>query len=532
MRIMTFALFILFYSCICNENFLKLEINQTIEGNINNYFYFKVEQENEFIQIKYYESFPGNVYIKPYKSVNETEIFNNPPTINDRPLNNFKYYYFDESKLYSYFYLPKNESIKMICFKFSVNSAFNLNIAFKRGQLFLVDESQELKLNNVFLNAYYINETILYRAGDSFGYYSKDNTFKIIKGVNSDSKSTTLESNIYLITPNSNLNIIRFIILEDINISINFDIKKFQKELYKVFYWTNNAISFQVTKEDCQKTIIGLENVPSSRNEPSVIDYLRAYGDLNMYLSRNVGKSSNFNELINSANENILNYVITNKDYNFYKLNCTEDSYLTIFSKYTDANEYNLNILSTIVTYLTKGRTLKYNFKVKTSEDFYFNITILNKDINLKEGDLNIKTDTRNIAITEKDIIFHHNPGETFFMFDNKNYDLMLKIDFGEKPSFNYIFSEVHTNKQIYEYNSYQIAYKPKIIEPISGYKTLYHTFNAINIYPNGINGLFLTQETTRSNIIKEEETESLELNLDNEVLKKYIMRKTLLILF
>ena len=77
MRIMSFVLFLLFYSCICNENFLKLEVNQTVEGNLNNYFYFKVEQENEFIQIKYYESFPGNVYIKPYKSVNETEIFNN-----------------------------------------------------------------------------------------------------------------------------------------------------------------------------------------------------------------------------------------------------------------------------------------------------------------------------------------------------------------------------------------------------------------------------------------------------------------------
>ena len=529
---MTFTLILLFYSCICKENFLKLEINQTTEGIINNYFYFKVEQENEFIQIKYYDSFSGYVFIKPYESDNETEIFNNPPDNSDKA-ERFKYYYFDESKLYSYFYLPKNESIKMICFRLIYYYHKNPTVYLKRGQLFFIDESQQLKLNNIFLNAYFINEDTLFRTGDSFGYYSKDKTFKIIEGFNSKAKSTTLESNIYLIPSNNNINIARMIILEDINILIQIEIKRFPKELYKVFYWTNNVTSFRVTKEDCQKTIIGLENVPASRNEPSVIDYLKAYGDLNMYLSRNIGKSSNFNELINSANENIFDYVVTNKNANFYKINCNEDSYLTIISSYANDNEYDIFNLSTIVTYLTKRRTLKYNFKVKTSEDLDLNIKILNKDFNFKEGDLYISTDNRNISITEKDIIFQHIAGETFFMFDNKNYNLVLKISFEEEPSFNYFFNETYMNKEFNEFNNFEIVIKPKILEYIFGYKNVNHVFKFTSkYYSNGISGLFLTKEGLRNNIIKDEKIEqTFQLKLDQEILINY-NKKILIILF
>ena len=62
---------------------------------------------------------------------------------------------------------------------------------------------------------------------------------------------------------------------------------------------------------------------------PSVIDYIQAYGDANMYLSRNVGRAFTFGEIIDAANESIYDNIITNKNYNLYVLKCTEDSYLS-----------------------------------------------------------------------------------------------------------------------------------------------------------------------------------------------------------
>ena len=54
MKMIGFALLLLFYSSLCKNQFVKLGINETIVGNTDDFYYFKVEQENEFIQIRYH----------------------------------------------------------------------------------------------------------------------------------------------------------------------------------------------------------------------------------------------------------------------------------------------------------------------------------------------------------------------------------------------------------------------------------------------------------------------------------------------
>ena len=520
MKMIGFALLLLFYSSLCKNQFVKLGINETFVGNTDDFYYFKVEQENEFIQIRYHIKTSYYSYIKGYESDDENEIFKSPPTSEDNQKRNFKYYFYDGSE-YSYFYLPKTENIKMICFGFFHS---NLELSFKRGQLFLVQESQHLELNDVFLNAYYSNENTLLQTRDSFGYYSNDTNFKVMTGVSSDDSCSTVSSSLHIVSPNSNTDVVKMIILENIKTLVHLDIKKLPRELYTIYTWISKGVSLQVKKEYCNTTILALEYVEADRNVPSVIDYIRAYGDANMYLSRNVGRAFTFGEIIDAANESIYDNIITNKNYNLYVLKCTEDSYLSIFSNYASESEYDLKALSTIVTYLTKGKTLKYNILVKKLEDFDFNITILNKDINLKEGDLNISTNNRNIAITEKYIVFHHNAGETFLMFDNKNYDLMLKIDFGERPEYKYRYSDTQVNKEIADYTNYEIAYFLKKFEQISGYKKLEHFFHAstYDYYDSAISGLFLTQNNTKYNIIKDKSSSAAQLSLDNEILLNY----------
>ena len=148
MKIINFILLLLFYSCNCLDQLVKLEINKTIDGNSGDYFYFKVEQENEFIQIKYLQSAKYFPCMKAYESDNEAEITKSPPTREDDHTNQFKYYYYDGS-VYTYFYFPKTDKIKIICFGF-FRQSYIYNLSFKRGQLFLVHESQHIELNDVF----------------------------------------------------------------------------------------------------------------------------------------------------------------------------------------------------------------------------------------------------------------------------------------------------------------------------------------------------------------------------------------------
>ena len=93
MKIINFILLLLFYSCNCLDQLVKLEINKTIDGNSGDYFYFKVEQENEFIQIKYLQSAKYFPCMKAYESDNEAEITKSPPTREDDHTNQFKYYF-------------------------------------------------------------------------------------------------------------------------------------------------------------------------------------------------------------------------------------------------------------------------------------------------------------------------------------------------------------------------------------------------------------------------------------------------------
>ena len=356
------------------------------------------------------------------------------------------------------------------------------------------------------------------KSGDSIGFYSENKEFLYVNGISTT--CSTIKSHLYFVTPSSD-NYNAFIIIDTIDSPIHLLLKIFPRDQYKVYSWSSKAFYFDISKEDCKKTIIGIEHVEKNRNENATLDFIKGYGDINIYLSYDVGKNYTFDELINSAKASIFHYIITNRDVNFYNIKCSLDSYLRIESVYAQNDEYYLDNLPMIITYLEKERTLKYIFRVKVNEEFDFIIKVPNIN-NLEEGDINIISDTKNISMVEKSIYFHHDVGETFFMIENIKNNIILNITLEVNMTFKYIFNDTMGKTKITDKSELHILVKPKIIEPITIYKQIFHNVYTISsITYNYANKIYISQDYIRK-YIKHLASNSAKLILDNEIAKNH----------
>ena len=174
--------------------------------------------------------------------------------------------------------------------------------------------------------------------------------------------------------------------------------------------------------------------------------------------------------------------------------------------------------LPMIITYIDKGKTVKYNFKIKIDKEFDFIITVLNKN-SLEEGDVNILSESKNIPMIEKSITFRHEINETYFTIVNKNHNLIFNLTLEINMQYKYIYKDIFNKLSFRENDFFDFLIQPKLIESIQGYKQITHIVNAgINNYYESVNGLFVTQEYLREHITTIGATSS-HLTLDNEVI-------------
>ena len=286
--------------------------------------------------------------------------------------------------------------------------------------------------------------------------------------------ATHLEKTLFLILPEE-IYSSQFVFLENKNGPVHLSIKRFDPELYKIF-WIGTIRSFSMSKEECKKSILGIHY--ESKNRNITIDYLKGYGDLNMYISRSINKSLNFDELLmNSEKENIFDYITVNQDVSFFTFNCSTDSYLTI-----DLNHQQyITSLSGLIYYIEKGRTQRFTLFKNVSYEFDYNITIINKfDNQLEDGDVIINSASQSISMIEKSILFHHNKGEDYLEIQNLKYDLIFNISIQLEIKFNYYFNDTFTNLTISGEQMSRMLIKPKILETaIPRYIKLYHNIHA-----------------------------------------------------
>ena len=354
-------LFIFFYFSFTNsidsEYFKKLEINQTLVTYLGYYIYFEPKKDYIFIKINLNINLKYHViYSRYYDTDNLTEIMQNPPSSNNFNISN---YYLDKRNNFAYINYPQDSNATTICFLIStIELVYYAKIEIKRGNYFEFKDDKELDFEKVFLNVYHINRTDL-KSDEYIGFYSKNN---ILTYVNAISQTATFfTETLFLILP-SKQDDQAFILLENKDEPVHLSIKRFNPEFYKIFTWTQRMRSFYIEKDECQKTILGIYYEEYNRN--STIDYLKGYGDINMYFSHNIGKSLSFDELItNSEKESIFDYIITNKNVNFFIFNCSMDSYLTI-NIVNSINNYYISNLPGMINYIEKGNKRQFTLTI------------------------------------------------------------------------------------------------------------------------------------------------------------------------
>jgi len=329
--------------------------------------------------------------------------------------------------------------------------------------------------------------------------------------------ATHLEKTLFLILPEE-IYSSQFVFLENKNGPVHLSIKRFDPELYKIF-WIGTIRSFSMSKEECKKSILGIHY--ESKNRNITIDYLKGYGDLNMYISRSINKSLNFDELLmNSEKENIFDYITVNQDVSFFTFNCSTDSYLTI-----DLNHQQyITSLSGLIYYIEKGRTQRFTLFKNVSYEFDYNITIINKfDNQLEDGDVIINSVSQSISMIEKSILFHHNKGEDYLEIQNLKYDLIFNISIQLEIKFNYYFNDTFTNLTISGEQMSRMLIKPKILETaIPRYIKLYHNIHAKCRY-NSIYFVILSLNYLRD-FVDCSYKEEIQFSLDNEVVKNHFI--------
>ena len=514
----TFLLFVLFFSFSeCEEiYFVNLKINETLElSSFLSYIYFIPEAYNEFIQIKIKNINFNNleIYSRYYDTDNITYMKNNLPTIHEKNDTKYSMNSNHEHIIINY---SKNLNIKLICFRLITDDLnTNTNIEVKRGRLFEIMENKELELSNVFLNVYYIDRIKLKKSNDYLAFYSKNISFSYIETTSDLYSFTKYENNLFIITPseyNNQLNneIINeaFIIIEDKD-EIHLSIKLFEHEKYKIFSWKETPISFDLVKKDCDKTIIGIEYNENNRN--AGIDYLKAYGDVNMFISYDIGKSLTIDELIDSSKTNIFDNVITNKDTNFYTFNCTMDSFLTINYIYS-STEINIDSLPGKVIFIEKGITKKITLKIHIEDEYNIVIYIKNVD-NIHAGDVFIKSESQSFSLNNKKINLLHKAGENYFQIMNLKYDIIFNITLEIDMKFEHIYKEPFSDSIL---PNKDILIQPETIISFPGYNKLYHS-----TYANGnsnIFGIYIRKDFLRHYITNSGSNE-VSLNLDNDII-------------
>lgn len=518
----------------CKVILYRIELNQTLRIDVSYYafVYFYPKQDNEFVQIRFGVPYKNDIYIKYYDYQYEDEILENEPLYSNNNNDDLKFYYKHENKNIVFINFKVKENVKAIGFSFN-QYPFDSYIEFKRGQLINIEESHELQLDKVFLNVYLINKDYLKRSGNTLGFYSSNKTFSINVGTYSNyltkykgNTTVNYDENIFFSKPDKDDKSVYFIILENINTPTHLSIKLFEKEKYKLFYMSNGAIYFQLSKEDCQKTLLGYESF-SSNYFYTAYDFLKGYGDIDIYLSKSLGKALNFDELIQSSNKSIFDYININK-VNFFTIKCSEDSFLAIQHIQAKSGLYNKNYIYSqipFVTYILKNSALNNTFETRIEEDFNFTLTILNNsNINLNEGDLYLQTNTQNISITNNYISLHHYPGENYLLFDNRKNDLIIKInfDFDVTTSFDYYYNDTFDEKIYQKDYPFQVLIKPKEYISIPGFINYHHHISSYSSsYEKTITGLALRKEYLRKNIISEQST-SFEFDIDNDIIERY----------
>jgi len=515
-----FLIFLLICKSSWAEDLIKLELDSSyVVNTLSNYYYFEPKEGYNFIQIKF-ESYLLDffMYHRFYEHKNLDEIKKNLPTYRNYEKAN---YYFDDTQYYAIAYYKYNPNIRTICFETSSNYDifYSKKVEIKVGHTFDIKENKEYYFDNVFLNVFPINRTELSITGDSIGFYSEN---KELTSVNAFSKSCSkVKGHLFLVTPSTD-EYYTFIIIDSIDSPIHLQVKIFPDAQYKIYSWTSKSVYFDISKEDCQKTILGIENVEKSRYANATIDFLKGYGDINMYLSYDIGKNYTFDELIDSAKTSIFDHIITNKDINFYNIKCSIDSYMKIESVYAKNNESYLYNLPMKITYLEKGKNVKYIFKANISDEYDFLITIFNKKI-LEKGDINIISDYKNISMVENPMYFHHEPGESFFMIENLKYNVILNITLEVNFELKYIFNDTIPKTEITDKNDFHILVKPKILEPISSYKQIFHNVYTEKVYKSSsqIHKIYITQNFIRK-YINHLPSSSAQLILDNEIIRNH----------
>ena len=272
--------FLSFTNCIDSKYFVKLEINQTLEVlNWDYYIYFNPIKDYNFIEINLYTYLSKQaIYSRYYDTDDLTEIMENPPSTKN--YNETNYYEIDTN---IYVYYPQDSNIKTICFKIDSNYIlFDIYMNIRRAHFFEVKGDNELDLENVFYNIYHLNRIDL-KNEEYFGFYSKNNKIRYLTG---NSKTKSIYDGTLSIVQPSNADEQAFIIIENRVEPIHLSVKRFDPEQYKIFTWSQKIISFSVEKEVCPKTILGIYY--ERYNSRSAIDYLKGYGDINMYLSHNI----------------------------------------------------------------------------------------------------------------------------------------------------------------------------------------------------------------------------------------------------
>ena len=140
----------------------------------------------------------------------------------------------------------------------------------RRAHFFEVKGDNELDLENVFYNIYHLNRSDL-KNEEYFGFYSKNNKIRYLTG---NSKTKSIYDRTLSIVQPSNADEQAFIIIENRVEPIHLSIKRFDPELYKIF-WIGTIRSFSMSKEECKKSILGIHY--ESKNRNITIDYLKGY---------------------------------------------------------------------------------------------------------------------------------------------------------------------------------------------------------------------------------------------------------------